>query len=446
MSRGRGATCAPRSAPRALPWRAAFLSLLLSLPVLAGVIGADVEREIRARGVAHVIVAMRDNAPAPSLTSDEFAIEARFHHANAFAGTMREAAIAKLAGDPNVLRVDVDSAGSGHLAESVPLIGGNIVREMGYTGKGVTVAILDSGIDLTHPDLAGRIVDQQCFCTNANGTGCCPNAQTTQSGDGAAADDHGHGTNVSGIVASKGTIASFGVAPDVKLVAVKVLDKNNAFSSTAQVLAALEWLYDAHPEVQVVNMSLGTNAAFEGYCDNSASFATAQARVIDKLRARGTLVFSSTGNNSSSKAIGVPACLQNAVSVGAVYDGNNGSVTFTGVCTDATTTADQITCFTQSNVTLDLLAPGARITSTGRGSTRSTFIGTSQASPHCAGAAAVLLEVQRKLTPDQIESILKATGKPILDARNGVTIPRIDLLAAVQSVKNAHTRRRGASH
>src|SRR5207247_2408852 len=114
--------------------------------------------------------------------------------------------------------------------------------------------------------------------------------------------------------------------------------------------------------------------------------------------------------------------------------------------TDPATVADQITCFTNSNITLDLLGPGARITSTGRGGGLSTFIGTSQASPHCAGAAAVLLEVQPKLTPDEIESILKATGVRIFDARNGLTIPRIDLLAAVQYVLNSHPRRRAIAH
>lgn len=425
---------------------AALFSLVLTLPALAGVIGRDVEAEVRNHGSARVFVLMRDRAPAPSVDAGDGEITARFRHASAFAGVLRTSAIAKLAADPDVVRVDLDQGGVGHLAESVPMIGGNAVRAMGYTGKGVTVAILDSGIDLTHPDLRDRIVDQQCFCTNANLTGCCPDGTTMQSGNGAAADDHGHGTNVTGVVASKGTVAAFGVAPDVNLVVVKVLDRNNAFTSATQVIAALEWVYDRHPEVRVINMSLGTNATFEGHCDNATSFATAMAQVINMLRARGTIVFASSGNNSSSRAIGVPSCLQNTLSVGAVYDGNNGSVTFTGVCTDPTTAADQVTCFTQSNATLDLRAPGARVTSTGRGGSRSTFIGTSQAAPHCAGAAAVLLEVRPLLTADQIESILKNTGVRLVDGRNGVTVPRLDLLAAVQAARTPHARRRVARH
>jgi subtilisin family serine protease len=409
------------------------------------IVGPGVEHEIREHGSARVIVML--NAPSmPSLDEGDFEITQRWHHVNGFAGVMRESAIAKLANDPRVWRVDVDSGGTGHLAQSVPMIGGNVVRAMGFTGSGITVAVLDSGVDLTHPDVADRIVDQQCFCTNGDGSGCCPNGQTVQSGPGAAADDHGHGTNVTGIIASKGTVSSPGVAPGVKIVAVKVLDKANAFSGVAQVVSALEWLYDAHPEVRVINMSLGTTVSFSGYCDAASSFTMAQAQIIDRFRARGTIVFASTGNTASSTTMGAPACVRSTTSVGAVYDGNNGAISFGSVCTDQTTTADQITCFTASNPTLDLLAPGAVITSTGRNGGRSSFIGTSQASPHCAGAAAVLMALQPQLTAEQVETLLKSTGKLLHDPRNGVTVSRIDLAASVQAVQGTPARRRSAHH
>jgi subtilisin family serine protease len=425
--------------------KALLVALLLALPAFAGIVGRDVDHELRERGTARVIVMMRDGS-MPALDAGEFTTIARWHHATAFAGVvLRESAIAKLEADPNVWRADLDTGGSASDAESAPLIGANIVQAMGYTGKGVTVAILDSGVDATHPDLASRIVDQHCFCANGS-AGCCPNGQTEQSGSGSATDDNGHGTNVCGIVASKGTIAPIGIAPGVNLVVVKVLDRNGLFSSTVQIMSALEWVFDNHPEVRVINMSLGTNARFNTYCDFSAAFAAAMGQVIDAFYQRGTAVFVSSGNNAASDSMQVPACLRNSVSVGAVYDSDNGSVTFTGVCTDPTTTADQITCFSNSNATLDLLGPGAIITSTGRGGGTSRYLGTSQASPHCAAAAAVLLEIQPLLKPSEIESILKATGKPIFDSRNGVTTPRIDLLAAVQSVKNTHSRRRAAGH
>jgi hypothetical protein len=127
--------------------------------------------------------------------------------------------------------------------------------------------------------------------------------------------------------------------------------------------------------------------------------------------------------------MGAPACIANAISVGAVYDANVGSVTLG--CTDATTSADKVTCFSNTNATLDLLAPGARITSTGRGGGTSTFVGTSQASPHAAAAAALLLQAGSSLTPTEIETALESTGVPATDPKNGLTFPRIDVFAAL---------------
>ena len=418
--------------------KSALSILFLATSAFAGFVNRDVEREVREHGSARVIVMMRDGA-MPSLATDDFTMTTRWHAITGFAGVARERALEKLQSDPNVASVELDLPGAGHLAQSVPMIGGDVVHAAGYTGQGITVAVLDSGIDYTHPDLAGRVIDQQCFCN----TGCCPNGQSTQSGTGAALDENGHGTNVSGIIASQGTVASIGVAPGVKIVAVRVLDKNNSFSGLSQVIDGFQWVYDNHPEVRIINASLGTFSLLAGYCDTQSP---AVAQIIDKLRARGTMVFVSSGNQASTTSMGSPACVQNSISVGAVYDGDNGSVTFSGVCTDATTTADQVTCFTNSNSTLDLLGPGAVITSTGRGGGRSSYIGTSQATPHCAGAAAILLQINPALTPDDIESILKSSGKPIADPRNAVVVPRLNLLAAVQTLVHPGPKRRGARH
>ena len=384
-----------------------------------------------------VIVALR---PTPSrlsaqeavlaaLEADTFEVTARWNHVRAFAADVDPSALARLRSDPLVERVDVDSGGSGGLKESIPLIGADVVHAAGYYGVGVRVAVLDSGIDESHPDFAGKIADEQCFCRNADGSGCCPNGQTSQSGAGAAKDDHGHGTNVTGILASRGVVSAAGVASGASIVAVKVLDRNNRFASTAQVVSALDWLVDHHPEVRVVNMSLYTNTLFSSYCDSSASFAIAFADVIRTLRSHGTLVFACSGNEGSSTQVGAPACIQDALSVGAVYDSNIG---FFGGSTCSTTmaTADQIACFSNSNATLDLLAPGVWITSDGIGGTLSTYAGTSQATPHAAGAAAVLMAMDPALTADDVDRLLKSSGRMILDSRNGVSTPRVDLLAA----------------
>ena len=378
------------------------------------------------------------------LAPTEYDLVARWRNIPAFAAEIDRDAIRRIESDPMVLRIDPDVGGSGTLAQSVPLIGADKVHILGYTGRGVTVAVLDTGVDESHPDLVGRIVDEHCYCRNSDGTGCCPNGQTTQSEAGAAADDHGHGSNVTGIIGSRGVVASVGVAPGVNFVVVKVLDRNNRFSSTAQIISALDWLIDNHPEVRVVNMSLGTDALFSTACDSAVAFTTAFASAINTMRSNGTLVFVSSGNDASATSMEAPACIQNAISVGAVYDSNVGPLTFG--CTDLTTMADQITCFSNSNSTLDLLAPGAVITSDWLRGGTSNFYGTSQASPHATGSAAVLLEIRPSLTADQVEGILKTTGKSILDSRNGVVTPRIDLFAAASAVLSPPPKRRAVRH
>jgi subtilisin family serine protease len=397
--------------------------LLFAHAALGATTGREVADRIREHGTARVFVLLRNRTTA--LTVDDRALRA-------------------LEGDPNVVAIDLDVPGHGGDAESLPLIGGNTVQAMGFRGDGITVAVLDSGFDPKNADLTHVVVDEHCFCRNADGTGCCPNKQTTQSGPGAARDENGHGTNVTGIIASQGGTAPIGVAPGVKVVSVRVLDANNAFAGISQVVDALQWVADNHPEVRVINMSLLTGAHFEGHCDQQSSYNQAISALVKQLRARGTLVFACSGNTASPTSMGSPACVDPVTAVGAVYDSALGTISFG--CTDKTTAADQITCFTDSDFALDLLAPGAVITSTGLNAPLSTYRGTSQASPHAAGAAAVLMSMRPELTADAVETILTATGKPLFDARNGVTTPRIDLLAAVQALQNTRPKRRATRH
>jgi len=403
-----------------------------------------------------VIVALRDPADAPSETRSEVArqhrmdvirevqqrvldrvgsqqanVYARWSLIPGFAAEVTEAALQRLKNDPDVLKVDPDAGGSGHLAESVPLIHGDVVRALGYTGAGVTVAVLDTGVNRTHADLQSAVVEEACFCTNFNGTGCCPNGSTTQSGTGAAADDNGHGTHVTGIVASRGIVASYGVAPGCSIVAVKVLDAGNGFTFSSQVISGLNYVLSSHPEVRVVNASLGTFALFADTCDNATSFTMAFASAVNSLKANGTAVFASAGNQSSSSQMGAPACVQNTIAVGAVYDANFGESSV--YCTESTA-ADKITCFSNTSTALDLLAPGAAIASDGLLGDWAMYYGTSQASPHAAGAAAVLFALKPSLTPDQAESALKTTGVSIFDSRIALSFPRIDVQAAVNSI------------
>jgi subtilisin family serine protease len=428
----------------------ALAGLAASRPVGGPVAGAEVYRALRDAQTARVVVAFREpRAEARSmllratevadtrrdilsrLAPGDFALRTQLVAIPAFGGDVTQRGLEALLADPEVLRVDLDVPVHATLAESVPLIHADEVHNLGVTGRGVTVALLDTGLDESHPDLKDAIVAEQCFCANADGSGCCPNGATTQSGPGAARDDQGHGTNVAGIITSDGRVAPTGVAPDAGLVAVKVLDKNGAASSTTQIMQGLDWVMTQHPEIKVVNLSLATANLFSGTCDVATSFTMGFASSINTLRSRGTLVFVSSGNDGNSAQIAAPACASNAIAVGATYDANVGTISFG--CTDSVTAADQVACFSNSSSAVDVLAPGAAITSTGIGGGTATFVGTSQAAPHAAAVTALLLSAQPSLSPDQIERALKASGTPIRDPRNGLTIPRIDARGALQA-------------
>jgi len=358
----------------------------------------------------------------------EYVAARHFERVNAFAGEVTAAGLDRLAGDPAVRRVDVDTGGSGNLLHALPLANVDLAKALGWTGAGVTVAVLDSGYDSDHPDLSDDLVAEACFCSG--GGGCCPSGSASQTGAGAAEDDHGHGTNVTGIITSAGNVAPEGGAPDADVVAVKVLDASNSFCCSSDVVAGLDWILASRPDVDIVNLSLGTHALFTGDCDTATSTTLAFATAIDALRASGVSVFVSTGNDGSGTQMQAPACVSSAISVGAVWDLDVGSISVLG-CTESSTAADQVTCFSNSNASTDLMAPGAPVTSSGRGGGTSTFYGTSQASPLAAACAALMLESDPALSPQEIEDALEASPVSVSAASNGLGFPRVDCFEAL---------------
>jgi subtilisin family serine protease len=379
-------------------------------------------------GTAKVIVDVSTPAGAQKLRADGFRATARWAAVAAVPGVASAAGVGRLAADPAVVRVGLDLGGHGGGAPDLSLIHADVAHGQGLTGRGVNVAVLDSGVDETHPDLRSSIVAEHCF-----GTTVCRGGARELGGPGSAADDNGHGTNVAGIVTSDGTRAPIGVAPGAGLVAVKVLDAQNRFDSTSDIVSALNWVATARPDVRVVNMSLGTDRPYAGRCDTADASTRALASVVATLRARGTLVFASSMNNRSTTTMAAPACIAGVVSVGAVYARRVPSFFVFG-CSDPAPAADRVACFSDSDSALDLLGPGALVVSTGRGGGVSTYTGTSQASPHAAGAAALLLEAEPSLSAGALERLLKATGRPVTDPRNGMIVPRIDVAAALDSL------------
>ncbi|MFT3842147.1 MAG: S8 family serine peptidase [Myxococcaceae bacterium] len=308
-----------------------------------------------------------------------------------------------LLADPNVAGVYDDEVYQHTLAQSLPLIGQPTAAANGFTGAGTTVAVLDTGLDYTLSDFG--------HCT-APGTpsGCrVPYVHDFAPDDGVL-DANGHGTNVAAIVA--------GVAPGASVLGLDVFSGSSAYSS--DIIAAINWCIQNRATYNIValNMSLGSGGSTTT-CGSDV-FASA----ISSAKQVGILSAVASGNNGYSNMISSPACTPDAVSVGAVYDATMSGLSYSN-CSDASPVADQITCFSNSASFLSLLAPGAMITAGGH-----TMAGTSQASPHVAGAIAVLRAGFPSDTPDQTVNRLKSTGKSITDARNGVTTPRIDLAAA----------------
>jgi subtilisin family serine protease len=373
-----------------------------------------------------------------SLSPSDFSVIYRYEALPGLTGLVSQAGLEKLNADPAVVAVTLDETGSGaaegapatgviapaELQHSVPMIRADLVHAEGITGSGVTVAILDSGADTDHPDLADSISGQECFLSGSGSP--CPNGTTRQSGPGAAEDDLGHGTNVTGIVTSNGVVSSQGVAPGANVLLYKVLNSSNAglFSDWD---AALNDIIAHHPEVRVVNMSLVSFTTFSGAC---GSFDPTTASAFSTLNAAGVAVFVSSGNNAAKSSMTYPACVPGAISVGAVYDRNFASSTFFG-CTDTPATMDAPTCWSNSTSNLDLLAPGSSIVSDGLGGGTSSYTGTSQAAPHAAGAAALMLQQAPALTPDQLKTDLKNTGVPRTDPANSVVTSRIDAYSAI---------------
>lgn len=213
-----------------------------------------------------------------------------------------------------------------------------------------------------------------------------------------------------------------GVAPDTSILALNVFGTNGR-ASYSDILDALDWVLLNKDEYNIVaaNMSLGANSS------STPCGSDGLADTVTDLKTAGIATSVSSGNDGYTDSISAPACAPDAVSVGAVYDGNYGTVTWSS-CTDTTIAADKVTCFSNSASFLTMLSPGTFVTAAGIG-----MSGTSQAAPHVAGAVAVLKGNDGTLTVDEVVSALTGSGVAVLDTRNNITKPRLDVYAALDA-------------
>ncbi|MFE5617347.1 S8 family serine peptidase [Streptomyces sp. NPDC056470] len=224
-------------------------------------------------------------------------------------------------------------------------------------GEGVTAYVIDTGVRVTHKDFEGRATSGFDAVDN----------------DDDASDGNGHGTHVAGTIAG----AAHGVAKKAKIVAVRVLDDNGS-GTTEQVVAGIDWVTKNHQGPSVANMSLGGGAD------------PALDEAVQKAIASGVTFGVAAGNESSDAGQGSPSRVKEAITVA------------------SSTKEDQQSDFSNFGSVVDLYAPGSDITSAWNDSDEGTktISGTSMATPHVVGAAAVYLAAHKDATPDQVAKAL----------------------------------------
>lgn len=420
-------------------------------------LGRALERPLPPPGVAVGVALRSEDLPAQgaqrrarvrerqqrvldALPSGTFHLKRRYESLAGFAGWAQRPAIESLLRHRDVEFVYLDGTVHAALAQGVPLIGADEVHDRGFTGAGVNVAVLDTGIDTNHPDLSDDLVAERCFCDShpSPQIACCPNGSASQSGPGSAEDDEGHGTSVSGIVTSGGLVTAQGVAPDAGIVAVKVLDSTGG-GTFSDIAAGLDWVLTNRQAlgIRLVNMSLSDGGQYSNPALSPCT-GTNTANAIKSLHAAGVAVFSASGNDGFDNGISFPACVAEAISVGGVYDAPLGSVSWCGnaacttiLCTDNPTAPDKFVCHSNSDEILDLLAPDWRTDTSALGGGTTAFGGTSAATPYAAAEAALLLDADGSLTPGQVLALLAGNGPSVTNPGNGLAFARSDVGAAM---------------
>lgn len=403
----------PRIAPRLLgrvviPWR-----LRRRLPViiqmrpdcslrechdLAGELASDSSTQC---GVLEIVRSVAAELPASRLTS--------------------------LVDDERVVRIAYDRQVRAFMDVAAPSVLADNLWKRSLTGKGVTVAVVDTGI-FAHPDFTVPENRIAAFVDLVN------NRKDPY-------DDNGHGTHVAGIVAGNGSRSNGlyqGIAPAARLVGVKVLD---AYGSgvLSNVIRGIQWCVRQKErlDIRVINLSLGAPAQ-DSFRDDPL------CQAVQAAWQRGIVVCVAAGNDGpAAGTIATPGIHPRVITVGASDDRGN-----------ANRLDDTVAQFSSRGPTIDgyhkpdLLAPGVAITapaarrsilSLAQGSSRrdyTTLSGTSMATPVCAGVVALLLQNEPTLSPDEVKARLMQTadslglppdvqGKGLINARRAVSTPTI---------------------
>lgn len=312
----------------------------------------------------------------------------------AIAAAIPEVAIEALKKNPNITNIELDSevyALDTELDNSwgVKRIGAGFVHDDGNNGEGIKIAIIDTGIDRDHPDLDGNLVGGVNFVSKPSWRTPDPNNWD---------DDNGHGTHVAGIIAAEDNDTGVvGVAPGAALYALKVLDRTGS-GYVSDVVAAIQWA--TVNDIQVINMSLGGGASI-----------TLEAACLLAYYQDGLILVAAAGNGGS---VIYPAAYDSVIAV------------------SATDNADKLASFSSIGPEVELAAPGVNIYSTYKDGGYATMSGTSMASPHVAGTAALVIAAGILDVRTQLQTTADDLGDSGRDQQYGFGLVDADEAASAQ--------------
>ena len=335
---------------------------------------------------------MADNQAQSMIDSFNGQIIYKYSVINGWAVTIPDNKVNELKALDNVKYVEKSQDVHALLDKAVVQIGADQVWASGYTGAGVKVCVIDTGVDATHPDLNGNKVVAWVDYVNGRTT---------------PYDDHGHGTHVSSTIAGTGAASNGqykGVAYNASLMVAKVLNAQGSGSDT-NIIKGIDWA--VQNGAQVISMSLGSTSHDQALDDAVASAVS-----------KGVTVVVAAGNSGpNAKTIASPGDSPDAITVGAV-DRTDAIASFSsrGPNSDGTVKPDV------TNMGVGLVAAKATGTNAGKGTQYYLpMSGTSMATPMTSGTVALLLQANPKLTPAQVKTALEKTAKPL-----GSTVPNND--------------------